>query len=210
MGKVSEKKEKKRNDLFEAAFELFTKKGLLKTSIADIVEKAGVAKGTFYLYFSDKFDLANKLIYEKISGVFQNATERIDQNNVTNFDEGIIILVDNILDQMQEDREMLTFISRVLNWRVFTETITNEENIYGYNFIQEYNRHVIHSKKVYVKDPKIMMFLILEFINSSCCCPILYNDPLPLEEIKPYIHRTIKDIVHHHTIPYDSMAKFDD
>ena len=38
------------------AFELFTTKGLTKTTISDIVDQAGVAKGTFYLYFKDKYD----------------------------------------------------------------------------------------------------------------------------------------------------------
>ncbi|MFR3322153.1 MAG: TetR family transcriptional regulator [Lachnospiraceae bacterium] len=38
-----------------------------------MVDNAGVAKGTFYLYFSDKYDLRNKLIAHKagcpVSGV---------------------------------------------------------------------------------------------------------------------------------------------
>ena len=42
-----------------------TTKGLAKTTISDIVENAGVAKGTFYLYFKDKYDIRNKLISHK-------------------------------------------------------------------------------------------------------------------------------------------------
>lgn len=50
MGKLELNKKKKKDALFNTAFELFTTKGLTKTTISDIVEQAGVAKGTFYLY----------------------------------------------------------------------------------------------------------------------------------------------------------------
>ena len=62
MGKAEENKLKKRESLLNTAFELFTTKGIHDTSISDIVEKAGVAKGTFYLYFKDKYDINNKLV----------------------------------------------------------------------------------------------------------------------------------------------------
>ena len=57
MGKVDENKKKKKEALFNTAYELFTTKGINATAISDIVEKAGVAKGTFYLYFKDKYDI---------------------------------------------------------------------------------------------------------------------------------------------------------
>ncbi len=64
MGKVDENKKKKKEALFNAAYELFTTKGINSTAISDIVEKAAVAKGTFYLYFKDKYDVKNKLIVQ--------------------------------------------------------------------------------------------------------------------------------------------------
>ncbi|MDE5916914.1 MAG: TetR/AcrR family transcriptional regulator, partial [Oscillospiraceae bacterium] len=62
MGKLDNNKRLKRESLLKTAFSIFTDKGVSKTSISEIVEKAGVAKGTFYLYFKDKYDLKNKLI----------------------------------------------------------------------------------------------------------------------------------------------------
>ncbi|WP_106766943.1 TetR family transcriptional regulator [Paenibacillus faecalis] len=44
----------KYDTILKAAIELFTEKGFDNTSISDIVKKAGVAQGTFYLYFSSK------------------------------------------------------------------------------------------------------------------------------------------------------------
>ena len=70
MGKLESNKKKKKNALYTTAFDLFTTKGIAKTTISDIVESAGVAKGTFYLYFKDKYDIRNKLISHKPESFF--------------------------------------------------------------------------------------------------------------------------------------------
>ena len=72
MGRVEENKKKKKEALFRTAYELFTTKGINSTAISDIVEKAGVAKGTFYLYFKDKYDIKNKLIAHKTKELFDH------------------------------------------------------------------------------------------------------------------------------------------
>ena len=59
-------REGKEQHLLDAAYKLFLGKGVLKTSIDEIVREADVAKGTFYLYFRNKEDLLQKLV-EKIS-----------------------------------------------------------------------------------------------------------------------------------------------
>ena len=67
MGKLDVNKKIKRDSLLDTAFQLFMTQGINKTSISDIVNQAGVAKGTFYLYFKDKYDIHNKLISHKSS-----------------------------------------------------------------------------------------------------------------------------------------------
>ena len=51
--------ENKENRLLNTAFKLFTEKGIKNTSIQDIVDNAEVGKGTFYLYFKDKYEIEN-------------------------------------------------------------------------------------------------------------------------------------------------------
>ena len=77
MGKLELNKKRKKSALYNTAFELFTTKGLAKTTISDIVENAGVAKGTFYLYFKDKYDIRNKLISHNAGELFSEAHEII-------------------------------------------------------------------------------------------------------------------------------------
>ena len=64
-GKTEEKKEEKKQKLLESSFNLFTKKGIKNTSVQEITENKGTAKGTFYLYFKDKYKGENKLIIKK-------------------------------------------------------------------------------------------------------------------------------------------------
>ena len=73
MGKVEDNKKLKMNTLLQTAFDLFTGKGFAKTTVSDIVNQAGLAKGTFYLYFKDKYDIRNKLVSHKTGELFFHA-----------------------------------------------------------------------------------------------------------------------------------------
>jgi AcrR family transcriptional regulator len=56
---VSPRRERMRLLLVEAATRLFAKQGVDATTIDEIVDLAGVAKGTFYNYFVDRPDIAH-------------------------------------------------------------------------------------------------------------------------------------------------------
>ena len=58
----------KRERIIEAAIEIFCSQGYEATSMADVAQKAGVGKGTLYLYVESKeslFEEAYKLCYEE-------------------------------------------------------------------------------------------------------------------------------------------------
>ncbi|MBI4259968.1 MAG: TetR/AcrR family transcriptional regulator [Actinobacteria bacterium] len=52
--RVTKGPEERRGELFEAARTVFRDKGVRGATVADITDAAGVAKGTFYLYFDSK------------------------------------------------------------------------------------------------------------------------------------------------------------
>jgi len=52
----------RRNEILDKAQELFYTKGYKQTSIRDIIDGVGIAKGTFYHYFSSKIQLLDELI----------------------------------------------------------------------------------------------------------------------------------------------------
>ena len=58
---MNKKPEVRRLELILAAKELFEKKGYANTSVEAIIQKVGVAKGTFYYYFKSKKDILSAL-----------------------------------------------------------------------------------------------------------------------------------------------------
>ncbi|MEO8572095.1 MAG: TetR/AcrR family transcriptional regulator [Chloroflexota bacterium] len=63
------RREIRRKELVEAAAAVFLDKGVSATSVDDIVRGAGVAKGTFYLYFGTKDDVVNAVAERMVEGV---------------------------------------------------------------------------------------------------------------------------------------------
>ena len=75
----------KENRLLNTAFKLFTEKGIKETSIQDIVDSADVAKGTFYLYFKDKYQIRDILIAKKSEKLFSDALNSLRKTYIVSF-----------------------------------------------------------------------------------------------------------------------------
>lgn len=58
--------DEKKEQIILSAVEEFSEKGYLKTSIAKIIEKADIPRGSFYQYFEDKDDLYRYLIMDVV------------------------------------------------------------------------------------------------------------------------------------------------
>lgn len=69
LGRRAAKKEDKRARIVEAAWALFTARGIDATTTADIARKAGIAKGTLFLYATDKDDLVFLLMHDRLAEV---------------------------------------------------------------------------------------------------------------------------------------------
>lgn len=197
MGKVETNKKKKKESLLNTAFELFTSKGINETSISDIVNKAGVAKGTFYLYFRDKYDIRNLLISHKSSQVFMNAAKELEKQEINNIEDKIIFLVDNIINQFAKNKILLTFISKNLSWGFFKDAITSHVEEGDIDFKKVYYRMLDESEYEF-KDPEIMIYMVVELVSSTSYSSILYQEPVGIEEIKPYLFENIRYIIKSH------------
>jgi len=199
MGKVENNKKEKKDALLNTAFELFTSKGIHKTSISDIVTRAGVAKGTFYLYFTDKYDIRNKLISHRASQLFHSAHKKLIQTDIEEIDEKVIFIIDDILNQLNENKLLLTLITKNLSWGVFKSVMISQKDASDINFYDVYTT-LIEGSGIQFKDPEVMMYMIIELVGSCCYSPILYNEPAPIEKMKPYIFNCIKQIMQEHII----------
>lgn len=59
-------KEQRKNDIINAAEELFFDKGYENTSIESVAEKAELSKGTIYIYFKNKNDLLHAIVHRAL------------------------------------------------------------------------------------------------------------------------------------------------
>ena len=78
--KINDNKQEKERKLLNTALHLFSEKGIKKTSIQDIVKDAGIAKGTFYLYFKDKNELQDVLLH--LMNYFPKHVRKLLNNNL--------------------------------------------------------------------------------------------------------------------------------
>jgi AcrR family transcriptional regulator len=193
MGKIERNKQLKREALFQSAFELFTTRGIAKTTVNDIVSASGVAKGTFYLYFKDKYDIRDKLIAHKACRIFYLADEALKKTELTDLTDRILFLIDHIIDQFTADKPLLYFISKNLSWGVFKHELTSSGEDYE---IDIYNIQSVleHSPRKF-KNPEVLLFMIIEFASSACYSSILYNEPVGIEELKPYLYEAIRQLI---------------
>lgn len=200
MTKLDSNKKKKEDSLLNTAFSLFTAQGVSKTSISDIASKAGVAKGTFYLYFKDKYDIRNRLVSHKSTQLFRAALESLRASGrKMSYTEKIIFVVDDILDQLNENKSLLTFISKNLSWGIFKNALTTPLKNDDIDFKDIYTE-MIADAPYEIDQPEIMIFMILELLSSTCYSAILYNEPVTLAELKPYLYRCIENMIESHYI----------
>lgn len=72
------RKEARPGELTAAALQLFVEKGFAATRLDDVAKRAGVSKGTLYLYFDSKESLFKAAIQEGLLPVLNNVNDMID------------------------------------------------------------------------------------------------------------------------------------
>lgn len=192
-----EKDPEKEFRLLESAFKLFTEKGVKETSIQGIVDESNVAKGTFYLYFKDKYEIRDVLIERKSKKLFYDALEELKENYIQSLEDQIIFIVNYIINELTKNTVLLKFISKNLSWGVYSKTVnklyqkseTEEDGVYPL-FLKG-----IKKQNIRLKNPEVTLYMIIELVSSTCFNSILYNEPLPIEEYKPYLYEAIRKLM---------------
>ena len=182
LSKIEEKKQIKKENLLSSAYNLFIKKGINDTSISDIVNEAGVAKGTFYLYFKDKWEIHEAVIIEKSKKLFNEAIDKTNKKNLKSFPDKLISIIDYIIDVLSNNKDLIKLINKNLSL-----------GLYNKNIIKIIDEITKYSKSI--KNPNVTLFMIIELVGSTCYNSILNNEPLPINEFKPYLYDEIKKMI---------------
>lgn len=193
--KTMENKEEKEKKLLDSAFQLFTEKGFKDTSIQEIVNNAGVAKGTFYLYFKDKYDIQDVLITYKSNQLFLKAIKYVDELKIQDFEDRFITIIDYLIDEFEKHEELLVFISKNLSLGLFGDSLTNllHKDSLG---ILEILKKDIEENKINIKNPELTIFMIIELTSSVVFSSITSGKPMPIDELKPYLYEKIRKMLY--------------
>ncbi len=73
--------ENTKNKIFNSAVKIFSEKGFWKSKVSDIVKDAGVAQGTFYLYYKSKNDCFKQILLTLHNKIMEKLNEIIHQKS---------------------------------------------------------------------------------------------------------------------------------
>lgn len=194
MNKIDTNKQQKLEALYRSAYELFIEQGIEKTTVADITRHAGIAKGTFYLYFRDKYETRDRLIARISRKIFLTSGERLEKQNIQKLEDRIVFFVDDVLSYMEKHQEILRFISKNLSWGIFRKAVRQDDSA----FIEELCSSLFQNQKI--REPEIMLFMIIELASSTSFSTILEDDPVSFRTLEPYLNEAIRSIIHNHLI----------
>jgi TetR/AcrR family transcriptional regulator len=179
--KRERRKEARPRELLAAALDLFVEKGFAATRAEEVAQRAGVSKGTLFLYFQSKEELFKAVVREHISGTIQDAFSELDR-----FPGSSAELVEFLMLQWWEryGNTKASGISKLMmseanNFPELGEFYQQEVIIPGHRLIEKVIKRGMASgefRKVDVEYAVFsilapIMFLIMWKHSLSGCCP---------------------------------------
>ncbi|HIY11519.1 MAG TPA: TetR/AcrR family transcriptional regulator [Candidatus Anaerofilum excrementigallinarum] len=190
-GKLEQQKQEKKQSLLTAARELFIENGVAKTSIDQIASRAQVAKGTFYLYFRDKEDLLQALIYRISCHVLDEAYRVMDSRRTEDFTENVILFADAIIEYFKHNRLQLRLIERNFSWPLVTKQMSERTDEIWQALIRDLQASPL--ARTYTDDEMFkLIFVIMEMCGSVCYSSIIEEKPDTIDNMKPVLYGIIR------------------
>ena len=192
---ILHKKLEKRKKLLDSSYELFVEKGISNVSIAEICQKAGIAKGTFYLYFTSKEDIARALNRRISFTLMQKAYDEVNRNRKDTFADNVITMANFIIDYFHADTETLKMMRKDFIFPLTVDDFDNSTNplmislrqeISGYASVSGYSNHEILFR----------LYSLLSMIAGICHSVIIDHFPdTDIDDLKPVLFDMIRKAI---------------
>jgi len=101
------------NELLDATQQLLFEKGYENTSVNEIINKVGVAKGTFYHYFKSKVDLLDKLV-ERFTRDAKTKVEPLLERQDISAVEKLNLFFLTMRDSKVENKELMKMLMKMM------------------------------------------------------------------------------------------------
>src|SRR3954447_25208853 len=164
----------RRTQLLDSARAVFGKKGYEDATVSEIVSRAGVAQGTFYLYFPGKEALAGafaEILSERLAVVAGEKTARC-----RSFDTALVRLFEAAYQVAEEHRDVFLIANRGLEllddldeW--MTRTVPAREWLEG--FIREWQADGAIDPRV---RPAVSARVLRDALDRAAKAYILFGD----------------------------------
>lgn len=101
--RIVKEHDERKNEIIDTASCIFAQKGYDKTSVNDILNAIGIAKGTFYHYFKSKEEVLDAVIAKATDMIAQQAEEVINNSGMSPEDKLLGVFMSmQIENQMEE------------------------------------------------------------------------------------------------------------
>ena len=188
-GLIAQKKEEKRKKILDAAYELFKSSSVSDTSISMICEKAGIAKGTFYLYFQDKEDVLRNLVRRISFDILKDAHNNIKQSD--SFVDSVISMANYLIELFKYDKDALLVIKKDFIWPISEEEFNTTNDPTMSKIREAINKY---SKEIGMSEHKILLRLysLISMLCSVCYSSIIDGFPNDIDNLKNEIFEITK------------------
>ncbi|HDX9579080.1 TPA: TetR/AcrR family transcriptional regulator [Bacillus pseudomycoides] len=144
----------RRNEILDTAEKLFVSKGYMKTTVNDILQEVGIAKGTFYHYFKSKEEVMDAIIMRIVNADVVAAKKIASNPNIPVLDKLFHILMaqapkaggnkEKMIEQFHQpsnaEMHQRSLVQSILHLTpVLTEVIQQgiNENVFATDYPQE-------------------------------------------------------------------------
>ncbi|MGX8680187.1 MAG: TetR/AcrR family transcriptional regulator [bacterium] len=191
--KIRDKKEEKKQKLLDAANDLFSLKGFKETSVQEIVTHAGVAKGTFYLYFPNKEAIREQLIEVKAQEYFTRVIQKAEKKGISPFSQRVVFIINLLIDELKNDQAILRFFNRDLSLGYYSQEFSKLfNNNYG---LQSYFTNGMMAEGYTKEKADILFFMLVDFVSTTTYRSMTDGIPIDIDTYKPYLFQTISYIL---------------
>jgi AcrR family transcriptional regulator len=151
------------------ALKIFAQKGYFRTTIDDIARATGVAKGTVYLYFTNKQDLYVATIDEYFSRAIAKLAA-INGSNITPSEkmEEIAVSIIDYIKQLKTSYMLFTFENINLKGKTLKQmhTVIEPKIHTMIEIISDIIKHGIQNNEFRKVDPKLTAFYFISTIRA--------------------------------------------
>ncbi len=184
----------KRDKLVQAAFNEFSRVAYSEVSINQIIKDAGISRGSFYQYFSNKSDLLVYILHDFLYDLNEHALTALQAHDGNLF-EMYLAIIDYICEVCLLNSKYHFFYNLFISMRANNEELKQlpqqpicDAKIDISKIEKQINRNIL----AFQSDEDVALIQSLMFNLTKTAIVKLIQDPQDHEKIRSNLNRTIE------------------